>query len=594
MAQEHSDKLLQPGTSSSETNEDKLTDRVENRYVNDLRQGLRSTRDDRVLCDVIVIVDGHRFQCHKLVLCIFSGFFNSMFNSGMKECHENEIELKSVSADIFEIILNYLYTGVLKEIVKIRELLATSLYLQIKSLSDACQEVLCYELNLNSAIELWRIANNHGNACEIMTRGCQDWMLDNFKYYYNDDECFTLFADEVKFLVSHGSLLVKSEDDVCDFVINWIQADFDNRKQYVNDIFKHVRLPLVKRPLLKRVGRYAELNDNDQLSKSLLDAEHYKKRPAKQCHVNTLHTEPRRRSLMEKGIIVISGGKDYDFVDRCREVWFYSFQASKWHRLPRLPNMEHGFATCTYGRSTVCVTGGAESSKCYKYNGTGSHNKWKSFDNMEEERAGHGLIAINKSIYAIGGMQLDYSVFLGRKTLSSIEKFDTFTKCWDFCGDLVFDVVDVAVSAIGNILYIFPPSFCINNDIQSFDVSTRTASVIKHSESLNDLRCVCSDDEFYLITTENKNVYIKSFSPGEESLITVQEFAVKEKIEAFECVKWGSKLYIFGGVSNSLLQSTIFEYDVQTKSLREFEDQLPFPLYEFGCHVLTVKKEYYS
>lgn len=598
MTHEPSDKFLRVGTSSDETNEihcisDNLSKQCEHRYVNYLRQGLRLTRDNNILCDVTIIVKGRRFQCHKVILSMFSGFFKSMFTSGMKECHESESELKSVNAETFEIILKYLYTGVLKGFVDLRELLTTSLYLQIKSLSDTCQEMLCSDLNLIRAIEFWRIADQHGNECEIMMHACQNWMLGNFNSYFSNDDCLTLSADEIIFLLSHDALSVTSEDDVCTFVLKWIQRDFINRKQYLNVIFKQVRLPLVKGPILKRVKRCIELCDSGELSKSLSDAEQYQRRLARQCYVNTIHTEPRRRSSMEKGIIIISGAKDSDAVDRCREVWFYSFQANKWHRLPKLPHMEHGFATCTFGRSTVCITGGAENSNCYKYHGGGRRNKWHSFENMIEERAGHCLIAIDKCIYAIGGVQMDYSEFLGRRTLASIEKFDTFTKHWELCGDLVFDVVDAAVSDIGNVLYIFPSCLYENTDIQSFDVSTSTVSVIKNRESFITFTCVGSDDEALVVMAENKNIYVKSFNPLEEDFIIVGQFTAEHKLRWFESVKWGPKLYILGVVAQTS-ESIIYEYNLQTKSSRELEDHLPYPLFEFGCHVITMKKEYFK
>ncbi|KAI1701849.1 BTB/POZ domain-containing protein [Ditylenchus destructor] len=63
------------------------------------------------LSDVTLVVEGKRFPVHKLVLAARSSYFRGMFYGGLRESQDNEVVLHEVSADNFEIILRYVYTG---------------------------------------------------------------------------------------------------------------------------------------------------------------------------------------------------------------------------------------------------------------------------------------------------------------------------------------------------------------------------------------------------------------------------------------------------------------------------------------------------
>ena len=55
--------------------------------------------------DVIVEVEGEHFHTHKFFLNAFSGFFQGLFNSGMKDCLEDKVVLRDTSKDVFRVIL---------------------------------------------------------------------------------------------------------------------------------------------------------------------------------------------------------------------------------------------------------------------------------------------------------------------------------------------------------------------------------------------------------------------------------------------------------------------------------------------------------
>ncbi|GFO22501.1 kelch-like 6 [Plakobranchus ocellatus] len=56
-----------------------------------LQQALAEERQNPQFSDVTVSAGGVDFKCHKLVLAATSGFFRSLFSSGMKEAIENRV-----------------------------------------------------------------------------------------------------------------------------------------------------------------------------------------------------------------------------------------------------------------------------------------------------------------------------------------------------------------------------------------------------------------------------------------------------------------------------------------------------------------------
>ena len=57
------------------------------------------------------VVGSQRFSAHRLVLSAMSDYFRAMFNSNVREADEKEIALHDIEADIFQHLINYIYTG---------------------------------------------------------------------------------------------------------------------------------------------------------------------------------------------------------------------------------------------------------------------------------------------------------------------------------------------------------------------------------------------------------------------------------------------------------------------------------------------------
>ncbi|KAI8515130.1 Kelch-like protein 26 [Branchiostoma belcheri] len=84
---------------------------VSDEHSDSLLRGLNALRSDSLLCDVTLVADDQGFQAHRAVLASCSDYFKAMFTSGMRESSETHVELKGVSANGLQHVLDFAYTS---------------------------------------------------------------------------------------------------------------------------------------------------------------------------------------------------------------------------------------------------------------------------------------------------------------------------------------------------------------------------------------------------------------------------------------------------------------------------------------------------
>lgn len=111
--------------------------------------------EDGLFADVTVTVDGREFHLHRLVLSAQSSFFRSMFTSNLKESYNRSIELKDVSATVFQLLIGYIYHGTIK--LRVEELQDTyemaDMY-HLTSLFEECSRFLSRTVEVKNCLQV--------------------------------------------------------------------------------------------------------------------------------------------------------------------------------------------------------------------------------------------------------------------------------------------------------------------------------------------------------------------------------------------------------------------------------------------------------
>ena len=201
--------------------------------------------------DVRLKVGDTLFPAQRVVLASYSDYFHAIFTDG-KEANQEVIELKekSISPEIFKIVMDSIYSGDLHVNQKnVSEVLLTAGQLQIASVVQLCWDFLKKEFKENG-IDL----KNYSVLCAVAERlGLRDLqeaaeakMASIYKDVCDSKEFLThINADQLLSLLGRDDLNSPSEAFVFKSVIKWIKYKGEERMPVAGKVIGAVRLGLV-------------------------------------------------------------------------------------------------------------------------------------------------------------------------------------------------------------------------------------------------------------------------------------------------------------------------------------------------------------
>ncbi|KAH8305219.1 hypothetical protein KR018_003405, partial [Drosophila ironensis] len=127
------------------------------------------------LSDVCILVNDAKFPCHKFPLACASEFFEKLLQKDGLET--GEVRLENTTPDVFEIVLNFIYTensepiGILSSEALVEVLQCSNMWM-IFELEDICTRLLqekLKDMNPNFLIELFEVFHGINNETMITT-----------------------------------------------------------------------------------------------------------------------------------------------------------------------------------------------------------------------------------------------------------------------------------------------------------------------------------------------------------------------------------------------------------------------------------------
>ncbi|CAH0556156.1 unnamed protein product [Brassicogethes aeneus] len=404
-------------------------------YISKVLNNLNQLRNSRRFCDVDIVAGDKIFQAHRAVLAACSPYFQAMFTGGLCETDKQSVKLHGLSSYIFEILLDFIYSGQVNiNQNNVQELMIAADMLELSEVVEGCTEFLIKELHPLNAIGIYLFADSH-NWMQLRSASI-DFIEKNFPKICNEDEIFELEKSEFCNFLSSENLRIESEFEIFQAALRWVNTNLLDRRQYVFDVLEHVRLPLISFGLLEK----AISQCNDSSLKIALRSIHNDLVNQKGCLVK-LNVRPRK--CAKKDIYVIGGSKrELNSVwDRGLEMDYVSIEkfdtfTKEWTKIPdmRVNRLVPGVASLN---GQIYVVGGEEGpnilSSCERYDP--SLNQWTQVAKMLVSRCEFGLCALDGTfskmpyLYAMGGwVDTDIS--------GSIERYDPKLDEWEFFGSL--------------------------------------------------------------------------------------------------------------------------------------------------------------
>jgi len=209
---------------------------------------------------VIRMADGTRITAHRHVLSTKIPYFNSMFNSGMKEDREKEIKMEGSipTPDAMKSLIQFANSGKMSEIdpSNVQHLLMGASFLQMDDAVDACAEFLTQNFDPSNIFQVFHLANML--HCTPLLKSVESFLSSNFTLISKESEDFLKMEyGQFRDLLVRDDLNVRREVEVFEAVLLWLKFKKKSEPQLVQEYLRNllhegaIRLPIIPLKYLK-------------------------------------------------------------------------------------------------------------------------------------------------------------------------------------------------------------------------------------------------------------------------------------------------------------------------------------------------------
>ncbi|CAH1715309.1 unnamed protein product [Aphis gossypii] len=191
--------------------------------------------------------DGNEIYVHKSILASASEYFEKMFGGGFQESTQDVIEIKDISVDVLNCLINFIYTKELDTINSdnAEEILNGAEFLQLADARVECVKFFTEKLmNDDNYLSIKDMADFR-DITEL-SQNCIKYALSRFEFISD----LPSFLDEVDIelliqLINDDNLNASYEVDVYTAVMDWVKHDLSDREYLLPGLLSLVRLVFI-------------------------------------------------------------------------------------------------------------------------------------------------------------------------------------------------------------------------------------------------------------------------------------------------------------------------------------------------------------
>merc|ERR1712194_789600 len=171
------------------------------------------------LTDIAVCAEGVEFKAHRAALASSSGYFLSLFDSGMRDAASATHAIEGLRSPVLEALLAFVYEGSCQvEAGLLTEMLDASARLVVDPLKAACAYAIRAQLAPCNALDVWRIADLY--TLPALEKAAITSALGGFEELPPQSAS----GAQVLALVQEDRLEAKNEEAVFRWVVRWWEA----------------------------------------------------------------------------------------------------------------------------------------------------------------------------------------------------------------------------------------------------------------------------------------------------------------------------------------------------------------------------------
>uniref|UniRef100_A0A673LJT3 BTB domain-containing protein n=1 Tax=Sinocyclocheilus rhinocerous TaxID=307959 RepID=A0A673LJT3_9TELE len=411
-------------------------------------------------CDVRLLVGGRVFGVHKLVLAASGPYFAALFSGAMSEAHEEEVRIVGVEADVFEILLEFIYTGSIDVTVDtVQELMVAADMLQLSEVVDICGEFLRAHMDPSNCVGIYRFLEQI--ACMELLQFTEDYIHVHFLEVCASEEFSSLSKDQLVKLLRSEELRIEDEYQVFTAAMDWLHHDVPHRKKHVVEVLEPVRFPLLSpQRLYKYIEGISDFSLRVALQTLLREYTEVNKSPKESKPFSLLQTakaRPRRKARKYLyaigGYTRLQGGRWSDSRALSCVERFDSF-SQYWTTVSSLHQARSGLGVAVL-EGMIYVVGGEKDSMIFdcteRYDPV--TKQWAAVASLNYPRCGVGVCSCHGALYALGFIYVIGGISDEGTELRSAEVYDPISRRWSALPVMVTRRAYVGVASLNNCIY---------------------------------------------------------------------------------------------------------------------------------------------
>ncbi|XP_056407935.1 kelch-like protein 23 [Hyla sarda] len=424
--------------------------------------------------EIILEVDGQLFHVEKSVLAAESNYFQIMFYGGFKESTLRKIQLKGVSKECFQTLLDFVKNGSMElNQENVTDILEAANFLDLRQAKKICIAFLAQELKVSNCLGMMSYSEQYGY--KDLYKAAVNVAITHFSELMNDykDEFSQVDQKTLEVLLQTDDLYVPTEDLVFDAVMKWVMMETIREKNF-KELVALVRPAFLSLTFLNVLVKRIQRSKGQDTYLRLLE--------------NLNSNPPNTWRTMGN---VVSAGRWYETLYAIggkhekeeQELYVYLPKTNTWRSCPSLQrkSLTH-YAVATVG-NLVIVTGGYFRGDFVWYSidwtliYDTTDNCWRDGPPMKISRNCHCAVGIGLHLYVIGG-STDESV------VADVERLNLAEMTWETRSPLIRAVERAAAVSVDDKLYVIcgrDENGDVYSGIQRMNTETDVWDVITYS-----------------------------------------------------------------------------------------------------------------
>ncbi|XP_045333121.1 actin-binding protein IPP isoform X5 [Leopardus geoffroyi] len=403
---------------------------------------INKMRNGEHFCDVQLQVGKETFKVHRLVLAASSPYFAALFTGGMKESSKDVVQILGIEAGIFQILLDFIYTGIVNiGVNNVQELIVAADMLQLTEVVNLCCEFLKGQIDPLNCIGIFQFSEQI--ACHDLLEFTENYIHVHFLEVHSGEEFLALTKDQLIKILRSEELSIEDEYQVFLAAMQWILKDLGKRRKYVVEVLEPIRFPLLPP---QRLLKYIE-GEKDSM---IFDCTECYDPVTKQWTTVASMNHPRcgLGVCVCYGAIYALGG--WVGAEIGNTIERFDPDENKWEVVGNMAMSRYYFGCCEM-QGLIYVIGGISNEGielCSFEVYDPLSKRWSPLPPMGTRRAYLGVAALNDCIYSVGGWNET------QDALHTVEKYSFEEEKWVEVASMKVPRAGMCVVAVNGLLYV--------------------------------------------------------------------------------------------------------------------------------------------